>query len=128
MTRKYDPTDMEQVSERQQDAELRRQQIASDWDWFMSAPQGRRILGGILASCGMFGSSYVQGDALGTAYNEGKRAIGLQIYAGAHAGVTGNAHGHVIADLMHEALAPNVARSRSSPNRNLTRSTAGDRA
>lgn len=44
-----------------------------------ASPEGREVLQDILRSCRVNRSSHVRGDPYTTAYNEGKRAIGVTI-------------------------------------------------
>lgn len=81
MTRKrYDPTDAEQVAERQEIETLRQAQFKADWKWLLGDPRGKRIMSYLLAQTQWLGQSYVPGDALGTAYNEGRRSTAAIIY------------------------------------------------
>jgi hypothetical protein len=83
MTRRktYDPNDPEQVEVRQREQTLAVVQARADWNWMLGDPRGRRILAGLLASFRFNASSYVPGDALATAYNEGARSCSAAIYA-----------------------------------------------
>lgn len=47
------------------------------WRSILQAQQGRRVLGEILGQSNLLQASYVPGDALAMAYNEGLRAMGL---------------------------------------------------
>lgn len=44
-----------------------------------SSPNGKEVLKKILNYCGLLRTSYVQGDSLATARNEGRREVGLEI-------------------------------------------------
>lgn len=57
-----------------------RERIVMDYKSVMSTPQGRRVLWGIMVSARTFGTSF-DDNPYKTAYNEGKRAIGQEIYA-----------------------------------------------
>ena len=109
-TRRYDPTDPEQASEWQQTEELRRAQLKADLNWLLSAPQGRRLLAKALVEYGLLGSSYAPGDALGSAFTEGKRAAAVD----ALAGVTLMADGPLVTTLLHEVFALHATRGRPS--------------
>lgn len=52
----------------------------NDLVWLMSERAGRRIAYRLLADAGVFVGSFT-GEALGSAFNEGKRAIGLRLLA-----------------------------------------------
>ena len=50
----------------------------ADWSWLLADRRGRRILWGLMADAGLFRVSHT-GEALATAFNEGRRAIGLAL-------------------------------------------------
>ena len=52
-------------------------QAATDLRTVIEAPEGRRFLRRVLEQSNILSPSYAAGDALGTAYNEGLRAVGL---------------------------------------------------
>ena len=52
-------------------------QVMTDMRTVIEAPEGRRVLRRILEQSNILSPSYAAGDALGTAYNEGLRAVGL---------------------------------------------------
>lgn len=85
----FDPMDthrQEQEREsRELDARLKRETEEADIRWLMSCKQGRRIVWRLLESAGVYRLSYVQSDALTTAFNEGKRNGGLKLMAQVHA-------------------------------------------
>ena len=47
--------------------------------WLMSDAKGRRFVWRLLRRAGVYHSTYVQGSFDGTAFNEGKRAWGLDV-------------------------------------------------
>lgn len=47
----------------------------------MATSHGRRFVWRYLNEMGVFGASYAPGDALATAYNEGRRSAGLSLQA-----------------------------------------------
>lgn len=55
-------------------------QVISDIVTLMSEPFGRRIMAGLLAKTGVYRTSFA-GDPAQTAFNEGRRDIGLQYLA-----------------------------------------------
>lgn len=48
-----------------------------DLKWLMSSERGRRVMRRILEVTGQLSSSYVDHNSHGTAYNEGRRMVGL---------------------------------------------------
>lgn len=57
-----------------------RERIVNDYRQVMSTPAGRRVLWAIMVSAKTFGTSFDE-NPYKTAYNEGKRAVGQEIYA-----------------------------------------------
>lgn len=45
----------------------------------LKSPEMRRILGRVIKTSGYFGMSYVSGDTHGSAFNEGRRAVGYEL-------------------------------------------------
>ena len=60
---------------------LARRQRALDMRSVMETPHGRRFVWRYLNEMGVFGAAYAPGDALATAYNEGRRGAGLSLQA-----------------------------------------------
>lgn len=54
-------------------------QAMADMITALKVPEARRVIIRILAKTNILQPSYTKGDALGTAYNEGLRAIGIYI-------------------------------------------------
>lgn len=54
------------------------EQMRQDWRSVLACPGARRVWGRIIHSTA-FGRSHCPGDALATAFNEGSRAVGLEI-------------------------------------------------
>jgi hypothetical protein len=54
------------------------QQTHNDLLTVLSTPEGRRFVWGLVAQCGCFVQSF-NGDALATAFNEGRRSVGLSL-------------------------------------------------
>ncbi len=85
----FDPTDVNRQERdkqsRELDARLKRETEEADVRWLMGCKQGRRIVWRQLERTGVFRLSYAQGDAMATAFNEGKRNTGLQLLAQVHA-------------------------------------------
>lgn len=61
---------------------LRQQDEHNAMSYMLASPLGRAYLWEILDRCGVFGASFT-GEALTTAFNEGKRHIGCQILSDA---------------------------------------------
>lgn len=80
MPAQYDPNDPEQVERRQETDELRRQQRDADWRWLIKDPRGQRLVADLIARSGFLAQSFAPGDPLQTAFSEGMRTIGQQIY------------------------------------------------
>lgn len=73
----YDPDD--EQDRREQEAEKRRQRAlldAQDFESIATLPAGRRLLKRMMVECGIYQSTFT-GDALTSAYQEGKRTMGL---------------------------------------------------
>lgn len=51
----------------------------ADLKWLMSSKKGRRVMWRLLIHAGVYRLSYVPGDALGTAFNEGNRNQGQRL-------------------------------------------------
>lgn len=117
MARFYDPTDPDQVSELQADADRRRQQQDADWRWLLEAAQGQRVVVELLQIAGLVQSSFSE-SALLMAKAEGARSVALYV----HARITQTAEGrHQPAILAALVTPPNAARSvRSSRPRTRT--------
>lgn len=77
----FDPYDQDQVEERKIRRKAKAEPDQTDLAWVASDERGRRALRRIMEVCGLTSRSYVAGDALGTAFNEGKREIGLQLHS-----------------------------------------------
>lgn len=76
-----DPTVRKAESDRRREAQtLKAEAEVNDLIWLMSERTGRRIVYRLLGDAGVYVGSHT-GEALGTAFNEGKRAIGLKLLA-----------------------------------------------
>ena len=76
----YDPSDPDDVAEaeaQQANAHAERQ---AAWRRLVEQPCGRIVLAHILAMSGYGKSSYVPGSFDQTAFNEGKKALGVDLY------------------------------------------------
>lgn len=76
----FDPYDQDQVEEKKIRRKAKAEPAQIDLAWVASDEKGRRVLRRIIEICGLMSGSYAQGDALATAYNEGKRNIGVQLH------------------------------------------------
>jgi hypothetical protein len=70
----------QELAREQREAQRLNQAIAdtNDFKTVASSPAGRRFLRSLLTECGIYHSTFT-GDALTSAYAEGKRAIGLSV-------------------------------------------------
>lgn len=70
----------QELAREQRDAQRRNQAIAdaNDFKTVASSPAGRRFLRSLLGECGIYHTTFT-GDALTSAFTEGKRAIGLRL-------------------------------------------------
>lgn len=75
-----DVGDPKQVNNKKRRYDLEQEQRREDFRRVMSTPEGRGVLWRILELCGSFKSSY-QGDVHQMLINEGKRVIGLEVFA-----------------------------------------------
>jgi hypothetical protein len=73
----YDPSDEESIAEEQAFRAARNKYRVEAWDWLVRDPRGRIVVAEILASTGMHMPSFTPGQFDVTAFNEGKRAVGI---------------------------------------------------
>lgn len=76
--------DQRQVRKAKQGERLKREQELNDIRITGSTRAGRRHLWRLLAAAGCFRQSFVPGQSDGTAFNEGRRSIGLMVLADLH--------------------------------------------
>jgi hypothetical protein len=62
------------------DARQEQLEAEADLRWLITEFRGRRVLRRLLESTGVFRSTFT-GEAIGAAFNEGRRNVGLQIVA-----------------------------------------------
>ena len=62
-------------------ARLKRETLLEDLRFMFRTPQGKRIIQHIVSECNILGSSYASGNAIGMAYNEGRRSVGISFLA-----------------------------------------------
>lgn len=74
-----EPEEVKRRAEEKKKSEHERARWLDDIRWVISKPQGRRFIWWVLSQCGFFRASYVAKDSLQTAFNEGRRDIGLAI-------------------------------------------------
>lgn len=77
----YNPFHENDVTEREKESRAHVTPRQHDIRWVLSDARGRRVLKRLLAQTRHDGLSFVMGDPLATAFNEGKRAIGLHLCA-----------------------------------------------
>lgn len=82
MTTEHDPYDLhaqeQQDTERSAADQLARLEELDDIKWLMSSRRGRRIVWRWFTWCRVHATTFT-GEALGSAYQEGRRSIGLQL-------------------------------------------------
>ena len=76
----YDAGDRRHVERREKTAKTARLQRHEDFRWLMADLRGRRFVWDLLAKAGLFRSSF-GGSAELTAFNEGRRDLGLSVLA-----------------------------------------------
>jgi hypothetical protein len=70
----------ERLNEQQKKERLsQKMRMLDDIRWVLSNTKGRRVLWFILSLCGVFRASYVPKDSTQTAFNEGRRDVGLRL-------------------------------------------------
>jgi hypothetical protein len=83
MTAEHDPLDIPSQeraeADKAQEKRLTREREISDLCTIMGSKEGRRVIWRLLERTGLFRSSFVAGDPLATAFNEGERNIGLEL-------------------------------------------------
>lgn len=57
--------------------------FAEDFKWLMSSPRGRRIVWWLLSKANIYGSSFHTSGSI-TAFNEGRRSLGLEVLGSVH--------------------------------------------
>lgn len=72
--------DEQQVQGAKSKAKRRAEQILEDTAWILSTPQGRRFYWRLLSECNVFAISYSAESTHQTAFNEGARNIGNQLF------------------------------------------------
>jgi hypothetical protein len=75
----FDAEDKVITAEQEKAANIKRMKELDDLRWVLSNIKGRRFIWKVLSSCGAFHASYVPKDANQTAFNEGRRDIGLRL-------------------------------------------------
>lgn len=79
----YDPTDLDAEETRNAEAQASAAKAlrfeVDDLCWLMGSKRGRRVMWRLLTNAGVYRLSYTQGDALGTAFQEGNRNQGLRL-------------------------------------------------
>lgn len=60
--------------------EKERQRLKKDLEVVMSTPSGRRVIWRLLSIAGTFTRSFDSSSQYATAFNEGKRSVGLDLY------------------------------------------------
>jgi len=71
--------DPKQVKRARQHDKLALERDRTDLQHVLETQQGRRFLWKLLSDCGVFRLSFQYGDAQSTAFNEGRRGVGLAL-------------------------------------------------
>jgi len=81
----HDPVDLALLEARQTEADekarIDRLTEIGDFKWIVSNKRGRRFVWRLLEQAGVFRLSFTPGDHSLTAFNEGRRNFGLQVWA-----------------------------------------------
>lgn len=75
----FDSADQNLTKDQLKEAKLCRLNELDDIRWVLSHVKGRRFIWRLLSWCGAFRASYVPKDSTQTAFNEGKRDVGLRL-------------------------------------------------
>jgi hypothetical protein len=73
----HDPNNPEQVQARKLTDRALAKQAEDDLAWVLGDARGQRVLASIVAQCGVSRLSFVAGDPMATAFNEGRRSVGI---------------------------------------------------
>lgn len=74
-------TPQDRRAEQEQERLLAQQTEEDDTRWLMADARGRRLMRAWLASAGVYRTTFVPGDSHASAFNEGRRAVGLMLQA-----------------------------------------------
>ena len=75
----HDPNNSDDVRTRRLTDRAMQKQAEEDMAWVLGDLRGQRVLARIIEGCGVNRLSFVAGDALATAFNEGQRSVGLTL-------------------------------------------------
>lgn len=75
----FDADDIKRQQDAEKDARLNDAKLLDYVRWVISEPKGRRFMGYLLDYTGILQPSYTPKDAHQTAYNEGRRDVGLRL-------------------------------------------------
>lgn len=64
-----------------EEAQRERELADSDLAWLMSDKRGRRVMWRLLGEAGIYRQSHTPNDTHATAFNEGRRGVGLSVMA-----------------------------------------------
>lgn len=79
--RAIDLSDPKQVKEREAKAKLREDNRRRVLASLLSTPEGRDWMWAKLSDCNIFATTFIAGDAYASAFNEGRRSVGLALLA-----------------------------------------------
>ncbi len=74
----YDSSNPEHVAAAKRSGKAKQETHESDIEWMMSDVRGRRLMWHWLSTSYVFSTTYT-GESMSGAFNEGRRAVGLQI-------------------------------------------------
>lgn len=75
----FDAEEKKQSAQEKKDRLIARLKLLDDIRWVLSNRKGRRLIWWILSLCGVFRASFVVKDTNQTAFNEGRRDVGLRL-------------------------------------------------
>lgn len=75
----YEPEELKRIEDANERIRSKREKELNDLNNVLSSASGRRFIWRLLAQCGIFRRTWVQGEPDTTAFNEGLRDIGLKL-------------------------------------------------
>jgi hypothetical protein len=75
----FEDADEKKIADQKKEQDFLRRRRNDDLQWCLSTAKGRRFILDVLSDCGAYRRSYVAKDFGETAFNEGRRDIGLYL-------------------------------------------------